>query len=982
MADYHEYVDGIRAILQSGQLPDEATLRDLAGGYARTCAEANERLMACVRLLHQGLRAEAIHQAETEPNLLGTLTSLDFPQRAEWDELTDDKGLVRSQALNLDAARELNEAYAEHDPLRDLLRRHRRMALAHASLPKRLALLRTIASQDPNTPVWRDDIQNYERARLLQVQEEANRALTRMDTEGLQSLLTELEDTRWTTPPPAPLVRRVHEELTQVRRVQGRRVLGSIAEELRKAYHANDLATARSLRDRWDDQAPLAGVVDHDPLLEQVRPALVWVEEESQRQAADQAYERAVADLRAALERGETDPQTLTELGEALDASGRGTPQDLAAQLTPRLIELRKRRFRRNLTGGSIAAAVLLAALLSLYQLLSARTLASRSLQTADYVNGLLDNGELDGAQNWVKTLPPGIKTSPAMKEPLRRMETAREHSKQEEGRLAKWISMVKNLVADLPDPPPLKDEAGTITIPRDLRPEYDGTVRSHRRRYEQRREQSEREFLGEVDEILKSLAALETLARDSIHLPDLDRKAAQVQLALEPLLRTSDVKVKGVIPRAQALMDRLALVQKRRSEWLRQEDLQQKLTASSVMTSFNDASFTRVLQDFTKEFPEDEKGKDYKRVLDESPIWRGALAWAKLLEKWKRGHLLKLDAEAASARAEECRRILNDYPLFPDRDLADQYQKYLEAVARREGKGARASGKPGGVRAELEDVWGDPFATELYLVTRKADNKRYYFKEPADPKPTGLQCKCIVDVDPNSPKHLRVLLFPDATIEPPERAPQWDIALKVSNPQFLEKGWEAASLEILRDLCDRKKKFNAVYRFYLLKATAELAAEGSLALEKALQPLLKALGRVDINTKVKWMNPDDEPANRERRNAESALEQLPSLAAVDEQVRTFHRELTAKLTRVRIPVGRLVRDRTTAWRFGEGRPVSPGTKLWIASPVEGGPSVWQDVGTTRAQNTHLNGGSAGARAWIEGRPVFADLDGSSRTSK
>ena len=75
MADYHAYVDGIRVILQSGQLPEEVALRELAAGYARVCAEANERLVGGLRLLDQGLRAVAIHQAEIEPNLLSALTA-------------------------------------------------------------------------------------------------------------------------------------------------------------------------------------------------------------------------------------------------------------------------------------------------------------------------------------------------------------------------------------------------------------------------------------------------------------------------------------------------------------------------------------------------------------------------------------------------------------------------------------------------------------------------------------------------------------------------------------------------------------------------------------------------------------------------------------------------------------------------------------------------------------------------------------------
>src|SRR5690348_10306034 len=181
MAEYHEYVDEIRAALQAGLLPDDGTLRVLADGYAGACAEANERLTSCTRLLHLGRRAEAIHQAEMEPDLVSMLTTLDFPERPDWDALTEQRGLTRAQALKLDEAGELNAAYAQLDPLRDLLRRYRRLALMQAPLSKRLEVLRTIADRDPNTPIWREDVREHEKVRLQQVRVEAGRAVALED---------------------------------------------------------------------------------------------------------------------------------------------------------------------------------------------------------------------------------------------------------------------------------------------------------------------------------------------------------------------------------------------------------------------------------------------------------------------------------------------------------------------------------------------------------------------------------------------------------------------------------------------------------------------------------------------------------------------------------------------------------------------------------------------------------------------------------
>src|SRR3954465_2999637 len=103
MPDHLQYGGGIRAMLRSGQIPEDGALGELAQGYAAACAEANERLTGCARLLSQGLRGEAIHLAEIEPNLLAMLTALDFAERADWGEFVEANGLPRAQPLNLEA---------------------------------------------------------------------------------------------------------------------------------------------------------------------------------------------------------------------------------------------------------------------------------------------------------------------------------------------------------------------------------------------------------------------------------------------------------------------------------------------------------------------------------------------------------------------------------------------------------------------------------------------------------------------------------------------------------------------------------------------------------------------------------------------------------------------------------------------------------------------------------------------------------------
>src|SRR5580658_4037494 len=132
MADYHQIVDQIRAFLQLSDQTRNERLEGLASAYAENCVDVNQRLARCQRLLQRGLRSEAIQLAESEPRLVDAILVLDFPERASWDELVAIYDLPAAPKLMVDAGVVLNEAYAQEEPLQDLLRTHRRLATQRA----------------------------------------------------------------------------------------------------------------------------------------------------------------------------------------------------------------------------------------------------------------------------------------------------------------------------------------------------------------------------------------------------------------------------------------------------------------------------------------------------------------------------------------------------------------------------------------------------------------------------------------------------------------------------------------------------------------------------------------------------------------------------------------------------------------------------------------------------------------------------------
>ncbi len=165
---------------------------------------------------------------------------------------------------------------------------------------------------------------------------------------------------------------------------------------------------------------------------------------------------------------------------------------------------------------------------------------------------------------------------------------------------------------------------------------------------------------------------------------------------------------------------------------------------------------------------------------------------------------------------------------------------------------------------ASSSNLSGASYSRPAFRSSPSEDNRRYYFQEPPVPLGTASKFLCFVDFEPANNVWKP---FPRTGIKSIAFTPQCAIAAKVNQEHlFQNAGWEEATLTILRDLCKPDAPFDSVYQFDLIKRTAELAAEGSLPLERTLQPLLVAINSDAIDSKVLWMDPDNNVAKAERR--------------------------------------------------------------------------------------------------------------------
>jgi hypothetical protein len=301
MPDAQRIVDDIRTFVHASDQTNNPSLQALAADYAAVCKEANDRLRRCDEFLRQGLRSEAIRFAEAEPALLDVLAQLDFPERPQWAELGALYGLAPAPELRLEVAEALNRAYAEEQPLQQLLRNHRRLALARASLGERLGVLRQIIRADPGNPVWEQDVTAFEKVRLGQMEADARAAFDRKDFGALNTIWTELNTPGWVMPLPMELLDGVG-KLLQAGTVEWTlQRLSELAGRLENAFQLLDLDTARQLAEEWRNLARTVPLPPTSQLPRRVAPVLQWISQQEMLQRKEAAYQEGLYAFQRAL---------------------------------------------------------------------------------------------------------------------------------------------------------------------------------------------------------------------------------------------------------------------------------------------------------------------------------------------------------------------------------------------------------------------------------------------------------------------------------------------------------------------------------------------------------------------------------------------------------------------------------------------------------------------------------------------------------
>jgi|GEM_PF-6582019 len=362
---YDQVAYDVSSLLERANDVSAEQLTVVTGSYSVACEQVNRRLRETNNLLRKGLRAEAIQECEREPNLLDAAESLDIHDVETWEALHRKHNLMLPPALLIQQAAELNTAYAEQAPLRELLRKHRLLALGQAPIRQRLLLLRQIADKDANNETWEKDISTYESSRFRELKTDLAKWKGSQDNRKIEELYAEIVGSPWQSAVPAEIkdtvikLKRKHAKEAAYERLTG------LAASIVHAHSELDAERAMGLRQVWSSELTAALIPGNDPLLSKVAPTFDWLDEVEQKAAAQRQFN----ELRLELERTLDDPASTQEdvepLFYRLQQSDHEIPQVLKQRYQRKLhaLDAHKRRGFQLKVFAIVGSLLILAAL-------------------------------------------------------------------------------------------------------------------------------------------------------------------------------------------------------------------------------------------------------------------------------------------------------------------------------------------------------------------------------------------------------------------------------------------------------------------------------------------------------------------------------------------------------------------------------------------------------------------------------------------
>lgn len=968
MLQYQRFLDEIQQAVCAPESADADLLRDAAAEYAEACEEANARLREVALLLRKGLRGEAIQEAEREPNLLDWVALLDFPELPNWRGLLQNWGMAAPPTLAMETAADLNEAYAEEEPLQPLLKNHRLLALARAPLAGRIVTLRRIRKLDPNNPAWFADLQELEKARLKQLAAEAERAVKQDDPPALRAAQKELNADGWLLPVPNDLRERVQRawQEAESRRAAlkqqaaaraARAELEKIEPQLNDAYAEFDVEAGRAARGQWQSCAEVAGLLPNDELAERAAPALEWLEEQDQLERARQRHAAALDALERGLEENASGEQ-LERLHHAAARHEEGVPPVLLTRYRERMaaFELTGRRKFRLLLVGLVCGLLLVAGGVAVVVRYGRhRAQVASSAQT---LQSLVHEARLEEASQFydeLKADSPSVAAAAEVQKQKGLLDGALRDEQQRRAAFEQAMTRAEEAGPETPDRAALdlaRERAETDAEQARLA-RFESQVASARRR---RQKELDEAFLTRLKSFRARVARLESGAATPEELSD----AALTQLLGEvrSLIDGNGLVSRSIHAQAKPLALRVETIR----DHLRTRRMQAGGLAKITDAVGNPAQFRNALRAFAQEYPEAAVSAALLETADEAPLWEGMAAWNDFLAdpRWRTLRALApQDAKTLLARGQA---LLDQHGAPPPAEYFRARVDYLESLAGRDPAAQQR------LLAQLTNLFKDPLVGGVWMIENK-EGERYYLSEAPslDANPDKLNVVTYLAGFDLSTKRTGIRA---SEVEYQGLSPQSKLAAQAREALagLRPNDWERAFYGVAREMY-AEDQLEPVLKLILLQKVLSVGSEGSRIFAEAFAGHVAHLKSEEIDFSAPWMLPGDEKADKARARARALLAALPSLEPAGRQAALALQEATAPPEKTYRWIGWLSRAEEGAWQCRRPRNDAAAGELAVVVREPGGEVKFHVVGRLRDGAASWRDDAGAARR--EGRPLY-----------
>jgi hypothetical protein len=654
----------IRKQLEQPNGLTQEKLEPLAQEYSAAVAKVNQRLDECIGLIRRGLRSEALQRARMVPNVLDAASDLEFPELAEWIDILQFYGIDVPNNLDVDAVQQVNEALLEEQPLEELLRQHRRLAIAKAPLAWRLKVLRHIADLDSLNTVWLEDIPAWETVRLSQITSEFSQIPSSPNPLAqLRALQDELNYPRWIVKPPANLVEKINGSADKMVYLSQVESLKQVADSLHNAFAAGDEESAIRLTNQWSSSIQSLKSPPPREILDDVAPALDWVSQRLEDKKNNEKFESRCAKLTALLAKPDSKEMAIVSAYQDVIASQLGIDPLLDQRFDTRVRELRQNAKRKQVLAltGIVAAALMIALSLGLW--LWNRNYRAAIETASARLKQLIDQEDFNQANTVYKTL--SEQSALVAKAPeIIALKTNLDSKVQQEQRRAENASrMIAE--ADSPTLDGLRIEkiadAGKLA----KTPEEIASIKAIRTKYDD----YHRKLSDDALQLLrKDLASLESKLEafkgspiGGVEDADIDGVLFDLKALLNKYPKAT-LQGSGLVDlayqRASSLRD--SFRKQRREMERKQEGL------AGVRGSTTIEGYKTQLKKYVDSLPDESTSQEFKESLKEVPLWDYAEDWNKWCNDLVLKATAKFDEKTASDlynRQRVCRTAITNLP-------------------------------------------------------------------------------------------------------------------------------------------------------------------------------------------------------------------------------------------------------------------------------------------------------------------------------